>query len=434
MRIATHTLGCKLNFAETSHLVRRFLEAGYAVVEFHEEADIYIINTCTVTSVAEKKCRNAIRQAVATNPKAIVAVMGCFAQNAAGEIAKIPGVSIILGNNNKNKLFDLLTNGDTSNLEGKIVTEVSDPKEFQLSYSSGDRTRTFFKIQDGCDYFCTYCAIPFARGRSRNASIEETLCMARRIADSGAKEVVLTGVNTGTFGHNTLPKTENAPKESFLQLIQALDQIDGIERYRISSIEPNLITDEIIDFVSHSKHFAHHFHIPLQAGNDHVLEKMHRRYTTAFYAEKIAHIKEVMPDACIAADLMVGFYGEGQKEFDDACRYIESLPLSYLHVFTYSERPNTAALRMNEKVPMEERRRRSGIMHQISERKKRQYYEENIGNQSKVLWESDIKDGKMYGFTDNYIRVRCNYQPELVNTLQTVTLQQLNLEEDLFEI
>lgn len=434
MRIATHTLGCKLNFAETSHLVRRFIEDGHSVVEFHEIADLYIINTCTVTSVAEKKCRNAIRQAVATNPIATVAVMGCFAQNAAEEIAKIPGVSIILGNNNKNKLFDIITKGDLSNMDGNIFTEVPDPKDFQLSYSSGDRTRTFFKIQDGCDYFCTYCAIPFARGRSRNATIEETLCMAHRIADSGAKEVVLTGVNTGTFGHNTLPKQENAPKESFIDLLKELDNIEGIERYRISSIEPNLLTDEIVDFVAHSKHFAHHFHIPLQAGNDYVLKKMQRRYDTAFYAEKINHIKEVMPDACIAADLMVGFYGEGQKEFDDACRFIESLPLSYLHVFTYSERPNTAALRMNEKVPMDERRRRSSIMHQISEQKKRRYYEANIGTQSKVLWESDVKEGKMFGFTDNYIRVKRNFQPELINTLQSVTLQKLNFDEDLFEI
>ena len=421
MKIATHTLGCKLNFAETSHLVRQFVQAGYEVVEFHEKADLYVVNTCTVTAVAEKKCRNAIRQAVRQNPAAIVAVIGCFAQNAASEVWKIPGVTLVLGNDMKHELFNLIAQGDA--LRSSLPEE---PKSFQLSYSQGDRTRTFFKIQDGCDYFCSYCAIPYARGRSRCATIADTISMAREIAASGAKEVVLTGVNTGTFGLHT--------GESFLDLLLALDDIDGIERYRISSIEPNLLTDDIVAFVAHSKRFAHHFHIPLQAGSDKVLTNMRRRYDTGFYADKVQLIKKLMPEACIAADLMVGFYGEGVSEFEEACAYVESLPLSYLHVFTYSERPHTLALRMEGKVPIGERHRRSDVMHAISERKKRQFYAENAGREAQVLWESDVHDGMMYGFTDNYIRVRRPYNASLVNVLQSVVLGTLDSRDDVFDI
>ena len=421
MKIATHTLGCKLNFAETSHLVRRFVQAGYDVVGFHETADIYVINTCTVTSVAEKKCRNAIRQAVRQNPSAMVAVIGCFAQNAAAEVWNIPGVSLVLGNDRKHELFDIVDQGTLARLP---LPE--EPKAFQLSYSHGDRTRIFFKIQDGCDYFCSYCAIPFARGRSRCASIADTVATVREIAATGAKEVVLTGVNTGTFGLHT--------GESFLDLLTELDNVEGIERYRISSIEPNLLTDEMVMFVAHSRRFAHHFHIPLQAGSDKVLALMRRRYDTAFYANKLRLIKECMPEACIAADLMVGFYGEGEAEFEDACNYVESLPLSYLHVFTYSERPHTPALRMEGKVPIAERHRRSDRMHAISERKKKQFYADNEGRSSQVLWESDVHEGMMYGFTDNYIRVRRPYEASLVNTLEPVVLRAFDSGDDVFDI
>lgn len=419
MRIATHTLGCKLNFAETSHILRQFTDAGYQQVDFREESDVYVINTCTVTAVAEKKCRNAIRQAIAVNPNAIVAVIGCYAQNEAKEIAAIPGVSIVLGNNDKHRLFELVNN------EIPLPKADAPISSFSLAYSSGDRTRTFFKIQDGCDYFCTYCAIPFARGRSRCATIEDTLAMAREIAATGAKEVVLTGVNTGTFGLHT--------GESFLDLLKGLDQIDGIERYRISSIEPNLLTDEIIHFVKDSAHFAHHFHIPLQAGSDTVLKLMHRRYDTDFYRQKIEYIKTLMPDCCIAADLMVGFYGEGDQEFEEACRFVESIPLSYLHVFTYSERPNTKALGMEDKVPVPERHRRCGVMLEISEKKKRAFYQQHNGTRAKVLWEGDVKKGYMHGFTDNYIRVRTPYDPALVNTIHPVTLNEFDMKTDVFD-
>ena len=391
MTIAAHTLGCKLNYAETSDTLRRLAAEGNTIVDWGQPADLYLINTCTVTAVAEKKCRNAIRQAHRLNPDAQIVVMGCFAQVAADEIAKIPGVTQVLGNESKRL----------------------------LSYSSGDRTRTFFKIQDGCDYFCTYCAIPFARGRSRSATIEETLCMARRIADTGAKEVILTGVNTGTFG---LHQGEN-----FLDLLRGLDAIEGILRYRISSIEPNLLTDDIIDFVAHSRAFLPHFHIPLQAGSDHVLQLMHRRYDTALYRAKLERIKAAMPDACIAADIMAGFNGESEEEFTRVLDYVDSLPISYLHVFTYSDRPGTAALRLGEKVPVHVRREHTARLLELSDRKHRQFIDSQLGKTRPVLWESSDHDGRMEGWTDNYIRVIRPYNDAQVNTVEAVTLNASNI-------
>lgn len=426
-KIATHTLGCKLNFAETSQLVRQFIADGYEPVDFHQKADLYVINTCTVTAIAEKKCRNIIRQAVTTNPQAIVAVIGCFAQNAANEIAQIEGVDIILGNNEKYQLMEVVEQRmNAINKQHPICSSNDTPTAFHLSYSMGDRTRTFFKIQDGCDYFCSYCAIPFARGRSRSAGIDETVATAQKIASEGAKEVVLTGVNTGTFGLHQ--------HESFLDLLKRLDEIEGIARYRISSIEPNLLSDDIIRFVSESKRFAHHFHIPLQAGTDKVLRLMNRRYDTAFYADKLRSIKELMPHCCIAADLMIGFYGEGEAEFMQTQQYIDSLPLSYLHVFTYSERPNTRALTFKEKIPVHLRRIHTNLMLQISEQKKEAFYRSNIGRKEKVLWESDVKEGMMLGFTDNYLRVQTPYNEGLVNTIQEVTLDHYLPEHEVFDI
>lgn len=420
MRIATHTLGCKLNFAETSNIVRGFVEAGAMVVDYHESADLYVINTCTVTAIAEKKCRTIIRQAHRQNPDATIAVVGCFAQNEADRIAAIEGVNIVLGNHDKQRLQSIVeSHAWEDNPKRQYISSGFDPKSFDLSFSSGDRTRTFFKIQDGCDYFCTYCAIPIARGRSRSATIAETIEAARCIAATGAREVVLTGINTGTFG--------KAHGETFFDLIKELDQVDGILRYRISSIEPNLITDEIIDFVAQSRTFLPHFHIPLQAGSDKVLRLMHRRYDTALYAEKLRYIKQVMPYACIAADIIAGFNGEGQAEFDEACRFVESIPISYLHIFTYSERPNTAALRMTEKVPMQERRERSRILHELSERKKEAFYTEHLGDVRPVLWESDNQGGMMMGFTDNYIRLRHPYDASLVNTITQVAITRENI-------
>lgn len=442
-KISTHTLGCKLNFAETSALVRKFEEAGWQRAMDGEPADLYVINTCTVTAVAEKKCRNAIRQAIASNPDAIVAVIGCFAQNARDQIAKIPGVDIILGNDCKHDLLRYVEEYIIHNSQPTIQTAAKTPQKytkpnspilnsqspildyFEPCYSHADRTRTFFKVQDGCDYFCTYCAIPFARGRSRSATVAETVDMAHEIAASGAKEVILTGVNTGTFGLHQ--------GETFLQLISELDKVEGIERYRISSIEPNLINDEVIDFVASSRHFLPHFHIPLQAGSDKVLKMMHRRYDTTFYAKLLLKIKSAMPDACIAADIMAGFNGETEDEFAKVISFVDSLPISYLHVFTYSDRPGTAALKMGERIDPHTRREHSRKLQHLSDKKKKAFYLSNAGTTRPVLWESDVKDNMMYGFTDNYIRVRRPYDPSLVNTVTGHLLATLNTEEEVFE-
>ena len=454
MTLATHTLGCKLNFAETSHLQRQMQQRGFDIVSHHERADIYVINTCTVTSVAAKKCRNAIRQASALNPHAIIAVIGCLAQTDAEQIARIPGVDIILGNDQKHRLPDILRiengelrmenypmaekienresrmeNGELaaapvpssegwsktgvcifSNLNSQISILNS---QFHPAYSGDDRTRTFFKIQDGCDYFCTYCAIPFARGRSRSATIADTMAMARQIAVTGTREVVLTGVNTGTFGqHNG---------ETLLQLLQQLDQIPQILRYRISSIEPNLITHSIIDFIASSRAFLPHFHIPLQAGSDKVLRLMHRRYDTALYAARLAHIKEVMPHACIAADVITGFNGEDDDTFAASQAYIDSLPISYLHVFPYSDRPGTAALSLPERVPVPVRKARSIELHRLSDRKRHAFIQSQTGTVRNVLWEHSphpTSDGTtMQGWTDNYIRLQRPYDPALAGTV-----------------
>ena len=391
MTIAAHTLGCKLNFAETSDHLRRLAEEGHTIVPWGTEADLYLINTCTVTAVAEKKCRQAISLAHRTNPAAQIVVMGCFAQVAKEELERLPGVTQVLGNESKRL----------------------------LSYSGDDRTRTFFKIQDGCDYFCSYCAIPFARGRSRSTTVQETLCAARRIASRGAKEVVLTGVNTGTFGQQH--------GEGFLDLLRGLDGIEGIQRYRISSIEPNLLTDDIIDFVAHSRAFLPHFHIPLQAGSDHVLQLMRRRYDTALYAAKLERIKALMPDACIAADIMAGFNGESEEEFQKALAFVDSLPISYLHVFTYSDRPGTAALRLGEKIPVPIRHEHTARLLALSERKHADFIASQLGKRRSVLWETTRHGDHMQGWTDNYIRVSASYNPDRIGTIELVLLGSANL-------
>ncbi len=401
MKIAAYTLGCKLNYAETSDTLRRLSEEGHSIVDFHEEADVYIVNTCTVTAVAEKKCRNVIRQAHRQNPEAQIVVMGCFAEADAEAVKRIPGVTQVLGNSTKRLLSYSSVNGGTS---------------------STDRTRTFFKIQDGCDYFCTYCAIPYARGRSRSASIEETLYAARRIAASGAKEVVLTGVNTGTFGQQH--------GESFLDLLRGLDTIDGILRYRISSMEPNLLTDEIIDFTAHSRAFLPHFHIPLQAGSDHVLSLMHRRYDTALYRTKLERITQVMPDACIAADVMAGFNGETEEEFAKVLAFIDSLPISYLHVFTYSDRPGTAALKLGEKIPIPVRHEHTARLLELSEKKHNVFIASQLGKCRPVLWEHTNHNGMMQGWTDNYIRLTRPYDPTLVNSITEEVVSTNNIVRD----
>lgn len=416
--IAFHTLGCKLNFAESSDLARRFAQSGYKQVDFKEKADVYVVNTCTVTQIAEKKCRNAIRQAHSLNPNAIIAVIGCFSQLNPEQIENIEGVDIILGNDDKHKLVDYVLTHQKTNTPTNQVFDISHLKTFYTSYSSDDRTRSFLKVQDGCDYFCTYCAIPHARGRSRNENIETIIACAKELAKENKKEVVLTGVNIGDFGKST--------NETFLQLIKRLDEIEEIQRYRISSIEPNLITEEIIDFCTTSRAFLPHFHIPLQSGDNKILKLMHRKYERELFAQRVNYIKEKMPHAFIAADVIVGFPQETEEDFQSTYNFIESLPLAFLHVFTYSERPNTIAAKMEGKVPISERRRRSQELQKLSLKKKQQFYERNQGNKVSVLWEADNENGLMFGFSENYIRVARPFDKKYINHITEETLEEID--------
>jgi threonylcarbamoyladenosine tRNA methylthiotransferase MtaB len=412
--VAFYTLGCKLNFSETSTITRLFEDGGYAKVDFDDRPDIYVINTCSVTDHADKKCRNLVRRAKSKNPDAFIAVVGCYAQLKPDEIANIPGVNVVLGANEKFNILDYLDKQPSSgkaHIENGHIKEV---KTFTPSYSANDRTRTFLKIQDGCDYFCSFCTIPLARGRSRNQSIEETLKVAREVAESGVKEIVLTGVNIGDFGQGE--------EEDFFGLIKELENIEGIERFRISSIEPNLLSNEIIDFVAQSKRFVPHFHIPLQSGSDEMLKSMRRRYLTDLYRERIERIKEKMPDACIGVDVIVGFPGETEDEFMKTVDFIRSLDVSYLHVFTYSERANTTALRIEDVIPMQVRQERNKILTNISHKKKRTFYETQIGSERKVLWEGSENEGMMHGFTDNYVKVQKPFDETSVNETEELVL------------
>jgi len=412
--VAFYTLGCKLNFSETSTITRLFEDGGYAKVDFDDRPDIYVINTCSVTDHADKKCRNLVRRAKSKNPDAFIAVVGCYAQLKPDEIANIPGVNVVLGANEKFNILDYLDKQPSSgkaHIENGHIKEV---KTFIPSYSANDRTRTFLKIQDGCDYFCSFCTIPLARGRSRNQSIEETLKVAREVAESGVKEIVLTGVNIGDFGQGE--------EEDFFGLIKELENIEGIERFRISSIEPNLLSNEIIDFVAQSKRFVPHFHIPLQSGSDEMLKSMRRRYLTDLYRERIERIKEKMPDACIGVDVIVGFPGETEDEFMKTVDFIRSLDVSYLHVFTYSERANTTALRIEDVIPMQVRQERNKILTNISHKKKRAFYETQIGSERKVLWEGSENQGMMHGFTDNYVKVQKPFDEDSVNETEELVL------------
>ncbi len=412
-KVAFHTLGCKLNFSETSEIAKTLSQAGYAKVEMNENPDVLVINTCSVTDQADQKCRNIVRRAIKLNPDVFVAVIGCYAQLKPDEIAKIEGVSVVLGANEKFKILDYIQKKD---LDKKVVVgHIKEVNEFVPSFSSGDRTRTFLKVQDGCNYFCAFCTIPLARGRSRSATIEETLEQAKNAVDAGAKEIVLTGVNIGDFG------TSNG--ESFFDLIKQLDELKGVERYRISSIEPNLLSEEIIDFVSKSKKFMPHFHIPLQSGDDEILRAMRRRYRTDLYRSRISLIKEVMPHACIGVDVITGFPGETHELFLNTMRFIQDLPVSYLHVFTYSERANTTALRISEVVPISERQERTAQLRMLSEKKKHAFYKAFIGQNREVLWESANENGRMLGYTDNYIRVSKALNEGQFNTVQMESLQ-----------
>ena len=418
-KVAFHTLGCKLNFAETSAIARSFADAGYGRVEIEEQPDVVVINTCSVTDQADKKCRHIVRKALNGNPNAFVAVIGCYAQLKPDEIAAIPGVDLVLGANEKFNLPDHVAQLEAKRPSGQVIAgHIKETKEFVPSYSTGDRTRTFLKVQDGCNYFCAFCTIPLARGRSRSASIQETLQQARNAIADGAKEIVLTGVNIGDFG------TTNG--ETLLDLIQALDQLDGVERYRISSIEPNLLTDEIIQFVAGSKKFVPHFHIPLQSGDDEVLKAMRRRYLTDLYKARVETIRQAMPDACIGVDVIVGFPGETDAHFENTYSFLHELPVSYLHVFTYSERANTTALRIEEVVPMEIRQERNKRLRILSNKKRRAFYESQLGSTRKVLFEASEHEGIMHGFTENYVKVEQPFNAELINQVRYVRLERIS--------
>jgi len=411
-KVAFYTLGCKLNFSETSGIARTFEEAGYARVDFQDRPDIFIINTCSVTENADKKCKQLVKQAKKISPDSYVAIIGCYAQLKPQEISKIKGVNMVLGAAEK---FNILEHIDQVNAEqeSKIVaSEIKHVKEFIPSYSIGDRTRTFLKVQDGCDYFCSFCTIPLARGRSRSNSIAQTILVAQEVAATDVKEVVLTGVNIGDFGKGT--------EENFFGLVQELDKIEGIDRFRISSIEPNLLSNEIIEYVAQSRSFVPHFHIPLQSGSDNILKLMRRRYPTELYRNRIELIKRLMPDACIGVDVIVGYPGETDEEFLKTVHFLKEIDISYLHVFTYSERNNTTAVRSEDVIPMEVRKERSKQLHILSDKKKRYFYEQQLGKPVTVLFETEDHNGFMHGFTENYLKIKAPFNPNFVNQLKKV--------------
>ena len=413
-----YTLGCKLNFSETSTISKILKEAGVRTVRKGEKADICVINTCSVTEVADKKCRQAIHRLVKNHPGAFVVVTGCYAQLKPEQVAAIDGVDLVLGAEQKGKLVEYLDGLVKRDKGEAIVSTFKDIRSFAPSCSRGDRTRYFLKVQDGCDYFCSYCTIPFARGRSRNGRIEEIVAQAKQAADEGGKEIVITGVNIGDFGKST--------GESFFELIQQLDKVEGIERYRISSIEPNLLTDEIIDFVAHSRAFMPHFHIPLQSGSDDVLKLMRRRYDTSLFAHKIQKIKEVMPHAFIGVDVIVGTRGETEEYFNRAYDFLKGLDVTQLHVFSYSERPGTQALKIEHVVSPDEKHRRSQMLLALSDEKTRAFYASHIGKEAVVLMEKSKSGTPMHGFTNNYVRVELPHDNSLDNQLLRVRMGDFN--------
>lgn len=418
-KVAFHTLGCKLNFSETSTIARLFEQVGFEKVEWDDVADIYVLNTCSVTENADKKCKSIVNKLMHQAPHAYVAVIGCYAQLKPQEIAEIPGVDLVLGAQEKFNILQHIKEKEKSLKADVHACEIETVNDFVPSYSANDRTRTFFKIQDGCDYSCSFCTIPLARGGSRSANISETVAAIKQLASkNNTKEIVLTGVNTGDFGrHNG---------ESFFGLIQELDQIDGIERFRISSVEPNLLTNEIIEFVAQSKKFVPHFHIPLQSGSNQILRMMRRRYQRELYAEKVALIKQAMPNACIGVDVIVGFPGETNELFEETYQFIHELPVSYLHVFTYSERANTHAISLPNSVFGNVRADRSKRLHILSEKKKRYFYEEHIGQVFPVLFEAEKNGNDMHGFTSNYIITKIPYDSSKVNSVIQMKLEHID--------
>ena len=421
---AFHTLGCKLNFAETSTIARQLTGAGYEKVSFDDQAHVYVINTCSVTENADRECKFHVKRAMKANPEGLVVIVGCYAQLKPEEISAIEGVDLVLGAKEKFNILSYLDDLQKTENHGLIHScEIDEADFFIGSYSIGDRTRAFLKVQDGCDYKCTYCTIPLARGISRSDTIENVVKNAKEIAGKGIKEIVLTGVNIGDYGKGEFGNKKH--EHTFLDLISELDQVEGIERIRISSIEPNLLKDESIDLVSKSRSFVPHFHIPLQSGSDDLLKLMKRRYLTKLYSDRIYKIREVMPDSCIGVDVIVGFPGETEEKFLETYNFLNELPISYLHVFTYSERENTEASEMDGVVPVPERKKRNKMLRILSEKKKMAFYQTQIGKTLPVLWEHEDKDGIMFGFTENYVRVQKPYDQNSVNQIENLKLNKI---------
>ncbi|WP_422860257.1 tRNA (N(6)-L-threonylcarbamoyladenosine(37)-C(2))-methylthiotransferase MtaB [Flagellimonas sp. S174] len=423
-KVAFYTLGCKLNFSETSTIARSFENEGFDCVDFSEEADIYVINTCSVTENADKRFKTIVKQSQKSNTDAFVIAVGCYAQLKPEELADVDGVDLVLGATEKFKITDYL-NDLTKNDRGEVHScEIDEANFYVGSYAIGDRTRAFLKVQDGCDYKCTYCTIPLARGISRSDTLENVLSNAAEISSKGIKEIVLTGVNIGDYGKGEFGNKRH--EHTFLDLVNALDEVEGIHRLRISSIEPNLLKNETIDFVAKSKTFVPHFHIPLQSGSDAILRLMRRRYLTNLYVERIARIKETMPHACIGVDVIVGFPGETDEHFLETYNFLNELDISYLHVFTYSERDNTLAAEMDGVVSKNVRAKRSKMLRGLSAKKRRAFYENQLGSIRTVLFEGENKSGYIHGFTENYVKVKAPWDPELVNTLHEVELTQIS--------
>jgi threonylcarbamoyladenosine tRNA methylthiotransferase MtaB len=423
-KVAFYTLGCKLNFSETSTIARNFTNEGFDRVDFEEVADIYVINTCSVTENADKQFKQVVKKAMKLNDKAFVAAVGCYAQLKPEELASVDGVDLVLGATEKFKITDYI-NDLSKNDRGEVHScEIEEADFYVGSYSIGDRTRAFLKVQDGCDYKCTYCTIPLARGISRSDALENVLKNAYEISQQGIKEIVLTGVNIGDYGKGEFGNKKH--EHTFLDLVKALDEVDGIERLRISSIEPNLLKNETIEFVSQSRTFVPHFHIPLQSGSNEILGKMKRRYQREVYTERVAKIREVMPHACIGVDVIVGFPGESDEHFLETYHFLNDLDISYLHVFMYSERDNTEAAEMEGIVPMNVRSKRSKMLRGLSVKKRRAFYESQIGSQRTVLFEGENKEGYIHGFTENYVKVKTPWNPELVNTLHEIKLTHID--------
>ena len=424
-KVAFHTLGCKLNFSETSSIARLFQEQGYEKVDFKDSSDVYVINTCSVTANADKECKLIVKSALNVNPDAFVVIVGCYAQLKPEEIANIEGVDLVLGASEKFKLLNYLNDLHKKSKAEIYSCEIEEANFFVDAYSFGDRTRVFLKVQDGCDYSCSFCTIPLARGSSRSDTIANAVKNAYNVAKDNVKEIVLTGVNLGDFGLQSSDSGYKR-KETFHELVQELDKVEGIERFRISSIEPNLLKDETIAFVSQSQRFVPHFHIPLQSGNNKILRAMRRRYLRELYSDRVASIKKHMPHCCIGVDVIVGFPGETDEDFLDTYNFLNDLDISYLHVFTYSERDNTDAILLKDSVPVHTRRKRNKMLRILSAKKLRAFYEKHLGETRLVLFEADHKEGFMHGWTDNYIKVKVPHNPSLINQLKMVTLKEID--------